>query len=77
MTLVHRHIRGAAQMTDREYLDAFINDISPEEWRMLAQLPPVRTVTGLVCLVVALRQAIQEQPPALPADHPLRAAVSA
>ena len=47
--------RAVTAMTDREYMDVFINGITNAECAYLRHLPPITRMTQLVDLVARLR----------------------
>lgn len=61
--------KGIAEMSD--FIDEFIDHITPDEWLVLAFLPNITHVTELVAVVAEIRSA-PDYP--LPPEHPLNPA---
>lgn len=57
--------------TDTEFINRFVTNITPPEWHILAQLPPVGRYTELVAVVAEVRT-LPRYP--LPVEHPLNPA---
>lgn len=72
MPVLNGGLTGIAPATSTDtFLTKFIESISDDEWRVLAELPPLKRVTQLVATVCALRVEFDNE---LPAYHPLAAA---
>jgi len=56
--------------TTEDFLQAFVDGITDQEWRALQELPPIRRVTELVGTVIELRRLLDRE---LPTGHPLAA----
>lgn len=64
--------KSAPFQDDTDFLNRFLDTMSDEERRILAQMPPVSRRTQVACIVAELR----EPRPELPEGHPLRRAES-
>ncbi|MCV7065634.1 hypothetical protein H7H51_07730 [Mycolicibacterium farcinogenes] len=64
-------VKAKGITTDTEFVDRFIANITPAEWRILEQLPPIGRATELVAIVAEVRT-LPRYP--LPAEHPLNPA---
>lgn len=51
-----------------DFIQECVDRITDDEWRILAQLPPVKHVTELLSVVAEIRSAATQE---LPTDHPL------